>query len=122
MGNIHDFSRENFNSAIKNVTVAFSKYFPIMCDYKRYIQTEVSDIATYDELIDVRDSVFNRSLFNKLIDVAYNKWKYENSKEIELLYCVSMAVGTIIKEYDWGMQYVKPDGLYEIAKLIIDRQ
>lgn len=33
-----------------------------------------------------------------------------------------MAVGTIIKEYDWGTQYVMPNGLYEIANQIWSKQ
>ena len=27
----------------------------------------------------------------------------------------AMAVGTIIKVYEWGFQYLTPDGLYELA-------
>lgn len=119
--NIQDFNRENFDSAVKNVIGEFSKYAPIMCDYKNYIQTKVRDIATYNELNDVKNSIFNQALFNKLIDVACKKWNDENNKNIELLYCASMSIGTIIKEYDWGMQYVMPDGLYEIAKLILSK-
>ena len=32
---------------------------------------------------------------------------------------VSMAVGTIIKEYGWGNDYVNKNGLFELAKKII---
>ena len=29
-----------------------------------------------------------------------------------------MAVGTIIKEYDWGTYYISPEGICDLANMI----
>lgn len=110
-------NREKFDEAANSVIHAFLQYLPIMSDYKKYIQTTVLFVATQDELNAVRNCVFNQSLVNKLVDIARRKWE-RGSKDTQTLYCAAMAVGTIIKEYDWGVQYVMPDGLYELANNI----
>ena len=40
------------------------------------------------------------------------------ANDTQSAYCAAMAVGTIIKEYEWGTQYLTPDGLYELATRI----
>ncbi len=110
-------SRDEFESAGNNVKSSFLNFLPKMSAYKKHIQTAVLAVATQQELYDVRDSIFSQSLFCKLINIAQHVWA-KDSKDIEYLYCAAMAVGTIIKEYEWGTQYVMPNGLYEIANQI----
>ena len=110
-------SRDEFESAGNNVKSSFLNFLPKMSAYKKHIQTAVLAVATQQELYDVRNSIFSQSLFCKLINIAQHVWA-KDSKDIEYLYCAAMAVGTIIKEYEWGTQYVMPNGLYEIANQI----
>lgn len=114
-------SRDEFESAGNNVKSSFLNYLPKMAAYKKHIQTAILTVATQQELCDVRDSIFNQSIFDKLINIAQHIW-VKDSKDIKYLYCAAMAVGTIIKEYDWGTQYVMPHGLYEIANQIWSKQ
>lgn len=32
---------------------------------------------------------------------------------------ISLSIGTIIKEYDWGTEYLQEDGLFNLAKQIM---
>lgn len=89
---------------------------PKMIEYKSQIQTEVLDIASFQELCDVRDSCINEGLIEKLVSLASAKYKL--SPDDVSLYCAAMAVGTIIKEYEWGIQFVCGDGLYNLATRI----
>lgn len=89
---------------------------PKMIEYKKSIQTKVLDIATQEELLYVVACKTNQSLIDKLIHLAHKEWI--NEGDAASLYCVAMAVGTIIKEFDWGTYYISPEGLYELATRI----
>lgn len=99
----------------KNVGSRLSSYLPKMIDYKTYIQRNVIDIATNEELADVSTETFNSSLLDKLILLAKSKWQSGNSED---LYCLAMAVATIVKEYGWGTEYINNEGLYRLAMQI----
>jgi hypothetical protein len=89
---------------------------PKMIEYKKSIQTKVLDIATQEELLYVVACKTNHGLIDKLIHLAHKEWI--NEGDAASLYCVAMAVGTIIKEFDWGTYYISPEGLYELATRI----
>lgn len=55
-----------------------------------------------------------------LIHLGYRK--YSIKPTTENLYCASIAVATIIKEYEWGMEYLIGDGLYKLAKRVYDNE
>jgi len=93
------------------------QYLPEMASYKSHIQTAVLNLLTQRELEDVRDCVYNDDVVGKLIEIARGDWNRKNGNTASL-YCAAMAVGTIIKEYEWGTQYIMPDGLFALAKRI----
>lgn len=107
MANLHEFS-----ATAENVRNKLSSALPKMIDYKTYIQRNVLDVATSEELADVSNEIFNPYLLNKLILLAKSKWQSGASED---LYCLSMAIATIIKEYGWGTEYLNNEGLYRLA-------
>ena len=94
-------------------------YLPEMIAYKSSIQLAVIDQLTSDEKEDIMRCVYNDNVVKKLTNIARQEWKHKKG-DMASLYCVAMAVGTIIKEYDWGMRFVRSDGLFELAKRILD--
>lgn len=109
-------TRQDFNIASQKVLSNFSEVLPKMIGYKSYIQREILNLATRQELADVRDCRINQGMIGKLCRLAKQEWSY--SGDTVSLYCAAMAVATIIKEYDWGTQYLIGDGLWEIANRI----
>lgn len=109
-------TKQEFDFAAKTVVSNFAVALPKMISYKSYIQRAILDIATNHELEDVRDCRINQGMIDKLCRLAKNEWML--SSDAQSLYCSAMAVATIIKEYDWGTQYLIGDGLWEIAQRI----
>lgn len=109
-------SKQEFDIAAKSVVSHLSAVLPKMIGYKNYIQRSVLDIATPRELADVRDSRINQRMIDKLCKLAKNEWL--SNGDAQSLYCAAMAVATIVKEYEWGSQYLIGDGLWEIAQRI----
>lgn len=109
-------TKQEFDLAAKSVVSNMASVLPKMISYKSYIQKAVLDVATRQELEDVRDSRINRGLIDKLCKLAKNEWLL--SGDSKSLYCAAMAVATIIKEYDWGTQYLFGNGLWEMAQRI----
>ena len=109
-------TKQEFDLAAKQVLTDFSSVLPKMISYKSYIQREVLNIASQRELEDVRDSRINQGLIDKLCRLAKHEWQL--SGDLKSLYCAAMAVATIIKEYDWGTQYLVGNGLFEMATRI----
>lgn len=88
-----------------------------MIKYKSSIQREILSLLTYSDTCDIRDCRFNTEVVEKL--VALGKKHYASSdKTDETVYCICMAIGTIIKEYDWGVYYIQSTGMCEIAAKI----
>lgn len=104
------------NEALCNLNQTMTK----MQTYKKYLQYEVLKYASTDELIDVKYCKYNNNLVDKLIKLAGEEWDYEDCGELQSLYCASMAVATIVKEYGWGTKFLTDDGLFEMASLISD--
>lgn len=92
-------------------------YLPKMISFKKRIQVEVLDITTHKELENIRDSIYTQSLVNKLVNLAARMCG--DKTDYTSLYCASMAVGTIIKEYEWGSKWITPNGLFELANQIV---
>ena len=109
-------TKQAFDNGANEVRNNFSKYMPKMIAYKTYIQKAILDIATPNELNDVRISRINQGMIDKLAKLANREWKLSN--DAPSLYCAAMAVATIVKEYDWGTQYLTGDGLWQMANKI----
>ena len=109
-------TKQEFDLAVKQVLADLSSVLPKMITYKSYIQHEILNQATQKELDDVRNSRLNQGMIDKLCYIAKNEWLL--SGDAKSLYCAAMAVATIIKEYDWGTQYLVGNGLWEIAQRI----
>lgn len=109
-------TKNDFDQIAKSVMTNIAKVLPKMISYKNYIQNAILDVATSQELEDVRDCRINQGMIDKLCRLAKNEWML--SADAQSLYCSAMAVATIIKEYDWGTQYLIGDGLWQIAQRI----
>lgn len=109
-------TQQEFNIAAQKVRGDFLSALPKMISYKSYIQREILNHATNREIEDVRDGRINQRLIDKLCAIAKNEWLY--SADAISLYCAAMAVATIVKEYEWGIQYLVGDGLWEMANRI----
>lgn len=106
-------SKIEFENAAKRVGNNFMAVLPKMINYKSIIQREVLEIATRQEMKDVRDCRVNQSMIDKLARLANRQWVTYG--DAQSLYCAAMAVATIIKEYDWGTYYLVGDGMWEMA-------
>lgn len=109
-------TKQEFDLAAKSVVSNFSSVLPKMISYKSNIQKAILNIASYQELEDVRDSHINQGMIDKLCNLAKSEWLL--SGDSQSLYCAAMAVATIVKEYDWGTQYLVGNGLWEMAQRI----
>lgn len=109
-------TKQEFDFAAKSVLTNFTAVFPKMISYKGFIQSQVLGIATRQELEDVRDCRINQGMIDKLCKLANSQW--QTAGDATSLYCAAMAVATIVKEYDWGTQYLFGDGMWTIAQRI----
>lgn len=103
-------TKEEFEKVTK---MDVSITLPTMIEYKNYIQRAVLFVTTKQELEDIRDCRTNQGLIDKLVCIANQKWL--SSGDTVSLFCAAMAVGTILKEYEWGLQWLIGDGLYNLA-------
>ena len=106
-------TKQEFDSVAKDAISNFDVVFPKMVSYKNNIQREILNLATREELEDVRDSRINYGMVNKLACLAKVEWQI--CGDAQSLYSAAMAVATIIKEYDWGTAYLTGDGLWNMA-------
>lgn len=74
-------------------------------------------MTTSEELEDIYKSKPNEVIIDKLCKLAHKEWKLSFS--CESLYCLAIAIGTIIKEYGWGTQYLLGEGNYTLAQRIV---
>jgi hypothetical protein len=106
-------TKQEFKQAAAQVLGSVNLAMPKMKYYKEYVQQTVLDITTPQELQDIMLCRINQGMIDKLARLAAEKWRVNGSAYD--LYCAAMAVATIVKEYDWGVQYLSEDGLYQIA-------
>lgn len=111
-------TNEQFDLAAREVRSNPMALLPVMIDYKNFIQRAIIPMLTTSELADIRDSRLNDVVITKLCKLAKQKWL--SKADATTLYCAAMAVATIVKEYEWGMQYLVGDGLWTMAQRIID--
>ncbi len=109
-------TKQEFEKAGHEVMQNITLVFPKMINYKKSIQTAILGHLTSSEMYDIRDSKLNEGVIAKLAILGAEHFKL--IPNVQTLYCVSMAVGTIIKEYGWGTTYVTFPGLYELANKI----
>ena len=93
-----------------------SENFLKAIQYKKIIQEAVIEELTPAEIDDIRYSRLNETVINKLVDIA--KQIYRQDHNMAALSCLSMAVGTIIKEYEWGTAYATSEGIVRLAQKI----
>lgn len=109
-------TKQDFDLAASNVRANLSSVLPKLISYKSYVQRAILNVATQKELEDVRNCRINQGMIDKLAQLAKAEWQL--SGDATSLYCAAMAVATIVKEYDWGTQYLVGNGLWEMANRI----
>ena len=109
-------TKQEFEKAGQEVMQNITLAFPKMINYKKSIQTAILDRLTSSEMYDIRDSKINDSVIAKLVILGAEHFKL--MPNTQTLYCIAMAVGTIIKEYGWDTTYVTSPNLYELANKI----
>lgn len=109
-------TRQEFENGALAVRKNVMAALPKMINYKKYVQEKVVGLATRKELEDVRDCIINQGMIDKLVRLA--KQAMLTSRDAQSFYCAAMAVGTIIKEYEWGTYYITMDGMYELVTRI----
>ena len=108
----------NYLSVQTKVMGNKDKYLPIMISFKSIIQNSIISMLSSREVQDIKDSNQNLDVIDKLIRLGQISYKKQSHSD-EILYCFCMAIGTIIKEYDWGTKYIQQDGMCELAKKIM---
>lgn len=98
-------------------TSGFSSKFNELRNIKSRIQKQVNDLLSPQEMQDVMLSRKNENTIKRLIHIG-KKCYNENPNE-ERAYMVAMSIGTIIKEYGWGADYINGSGLCQLANKII---
>ena len=89
---------------------------PDMIRYKAYLQKAVLSMLSHDELMNIRNSIYDDNITQKLISLAVEE--YRKNRTEKTLYALAMSIGTILKEYEWGIEHVLSDGLCKIANRI----
>lgn len=108
----------NYSSVQASITGNFSKYMPIMMQFKSTIQRVIIPLLSANELQDIRDSQINMNVIEKLAHIGKTQYQKSIEHTDETLYCLCMAIGTIIKEYDLGNKYIPKEGMCDMSQRI----
>lgn len=111
-------SSSNYLSTQSNVMGNMGKYLPVMVAFKSAIQRAIIPMLSSNELEDIKGCHLNMTVIEKLAKLGKAQYQHAAERNDETLYCLCMAIGTIIKEYDWGIKYVQQDGMCELAAKI----
>lgn len=95
----------------------YSSKFNELRAIKTYLQETIINQLSPKEMQDIVFSTRNNDIIEKLILIGKNC--YNQNTTDERLYMVAMSIGTIIKEYGWGTEFVSGEGLCRIANKII---
>lgn len=95
----------------------YSSKFNELRTIKTYLQETIINQLSPKEMQDIVLSTRNNDIIEKLILIVKNC--YNQNPTDERLYMVAMSIGTIIKEYGWGTEFVSGEGLCRIANKII---
>lgn len=109
-------TKDNFLQIGQGILRNVSDFTELM-NIKSIIQDEISDKLTPQEIQDLILCKKNMTTINKLI--AIGKQHYKLNPTDKKAYMISLSIGTIIKEYDWGTEYLQEDGLFNLAKQIM---
>lgn len=109
----------NYLSVNASVSAHLSKYMPIMIQFKSTIQRDIIPQLSPLELQDIAFSRINKKVIEKLVNIGKSLYKQSTEHTDETIYCICLAIGTIIKEYEWGIRYIQQDGMCEIAAKIV---
>lgn len=83
---------------------------------KTNLQNAIVECLTQEELSDIRNSHLNENVIEKLI--LLGRPYYKESPTNETLDALALSIGTIIKEYEWGLYYLGKTGIQEIKDRI----
>lgn len=108
----------NINSVRANVSSNMMYYMQMMIGYKTFIQSAIRSQLTAQEERDIQECHLNYGCIKKLATLGKQCYEEGFTRSDEDLFCICMAIGTIIKEYDWGIDYILPDGLCELASMM----
>lgn len=112
-------NQNNYSTAQADVKGNFVKYLPMMAQFKSTIQREIIPMLTEKETNDIRLCRLNMETIGKLVVLGRQHWNSIQEKTPAAMYCLCMAIGTIIKEYDWGTKYIQQDGMCTISQEIV---
>ena len=115
----YGLTEANYSTVQANVMKNASRYMVLMISFKSLIQREIMPMLSQQELSDIRDCRLNASTINKLATLGKKHFQSSSQKSNEVLYCICMAIGTIIKEYDWGTQYIQQSGMCAMSQKIV---
>lgn len=104
-------TRQEFENAKNGASMM--QILQLCIPYKKAIQTQIIPSLSPKELEDIRDCRLNQNVIDRLCQIG--AWQPNATDNIINLYACAMAIGTIIKEYEWGLNYIMGDELYEIA-------
>lgn len=109
----------NYLSVQASIMGNFGKYMPIMIHFKSSIQRTIIPMLSAGESQDIINCRLNTGVIDKLANIGRIQYLQYPEHSSEILYCLCMAIGTIIKEYDWGIFYVQQAGMCELAAKIM---
>lgn len=109
----------NYLSVQASITGNFGKYMPIMIQFKSSIQKAIIPMLSADEVQDIKNCHLNMKVIDKFANIGKVQYQQSMEHSDEILYCLCMAIGTIVKEYDWGIRYVQQNGMCEMATKIM---
>lgn len=115
----YELTSANYSTVQANVMKNASQYMVLMINFKSLIQREIMPMLSQQELYDIRDCRLNTSTIDKLVTLGKKHFQSHSPKSNEVLYCICMAIGTIIKEYDWGTKYIQQSGMCTISQEIV---
>lgn len=95
-----------------------SRYMPMMINYKTHIQNAIRPLLSEQEQWDIQACKLNMGCVRKLAGLGRECFYSSYEQSDAVLFCICFAIGTIIKEYDWGTQYLAPAGLCQLAAMI----
>lgn len=111
-------TQSNIDTVKTTVFLNVSRYMPMMIDYKTTIQNAIRPMLSEQEKWDIQACKLNMGCVRKLSGLGRECFHSSSEKSDAVLFCICMAIGTIIKEYDWGTQYIYPEGLCQLAAMI----
>jgi len=89
----------------------------LMIEQKSSMQIELVKQSTNSESMDVLYNKFNQGIYDKLILIGQSRMKSLGYSE-QNLFCIAMAIGTILKELFEDTSFVSGGKLSEITNLL----